>query len=242
MDAELGGIKVKNGVAVAQLLAKGVVAAHGVDLLSGILGHVGHLVEYLPPALRKVAAGDIQTGHEQVAAGGGLGQVDDLPHIALMHIGPDEQQTALGQAAAAFVHGYRRHIRTGFHGRYRQAAAEIKMRAVRFIHQTQHTGVVRHFYNSTQIAANAVISWVVHQNRNGFGVFGNRFGYLFALHAERYAQALVYLRVNVHRHRAAQHQRVNNAFMHVARQNNFIPAFAGREHHALHRACSAAYH
>ena len=95
MDAELGGIKVKNGVAVAQLLAKGVVAAHGVDFLAGILGHVGHLVEYLPPALRKVAAGDIQTGHEQVAAGGGLGQVDDLPHIARVHIGADEQQAGL---------------------------------------------------------------------------------------------------------------------------------------------------
>ena len=79
----------------AQLLAKGVVAAHGVDLLAGILGHVGHLVEYLPPALRKVAAGDIQTGHEQVAAGGGLGQVDDLPHIARVHIGADEQQAGL---------------------------------------------------------------------------------------------------------------------------------------------------
>ena len=88
VDAELGGVKVKDRVAVAQFLAKGVVAAHGVDLFPGVLGHIRHLMEHLPPPQGKVAAGDVQTGHEQIAAGGGLGQVDDLPHIARVHIGP----------------------------------------------------------------------------------------------------------------------------------------------------------
>ena len=95
VDAELGGVKVKDGVAVAQLLAKGVVAAHGVDLLTGILGHVCHLVEHLPPPQCQIAAGDVQAGHEQVAAGGRLGQVDDLAHIAGVDVGADEQQTRL---------------------------------------------------------------------------------------------------------------------------------------------------
>ena len=116
VDAELGGVKVKDGVAVAQLLAKGVVAAHGVDLLPGVLGHIGHLMEHLPPPQREVAAGDVQAGHEQVAAGGGLGQVDDLPHIARVDVGADEQQAGLGQAAAALVHGDGGHIRPRRHG------------------------------------------------------------------------------------------------------------------------------
>ena len=95
MDAELGSVEVKDGIAVAQLLAEGVVAAHGVDLLAGILGNIRHLMEHLPSPQRQIAAGDIQTGHQQVAAGGSLGQVDDLTHIALMHIGADEQQAGL---------------------------------------------------------------------------------------------------------------------------------------------------
>ena len=35
-------------------------------------------MEHLPSPQRQIAAGDIQTGHQQVAAGGSLGQVDDL--------------------------------------------------------------------------------------------------------------------------------------------------------------------
>ena len=92
VHAEFCRIKIKNGVAVAKLLAKGVVPAHGVDLLTGVLGHVGDLVEHLPPAQRQVAAGNIKARHQQVAAGGRLGQVDDLPHIARVDVGANQQQ------------------------------------------------------------------------------------------------------------------------------------------------------
>ena len=95
VDAELCGVEVEDRVAVAQLLAEGVVAAHGVDLFAGILGHVSHLMEHLPAPQREVPPGDVEAGHEQVAAGGRLGQVDDLAHIAGVDVGADEQQARL---------------------------------------------------------------------------------------------------------------------------------------------------
>ncbi len=72
-----------------------VVAAHGVDLFAGVLGHVSHLMEHLPAPQREVPPGDVEAGHEQVAAGGRLGQVDDLAHIAGVDVGADEQQARL---------------------------------------------------------------------------------------------------------------------------------------------------
>ena len=242
MDAELGGIKVKNGVAVAQLLAKGVVAAHGVDLLPGILSHIRHLMEHLPPPQGKVAAGDVQTGHEQIAAGGGLGQVDDLPHIALMHIGPDEQQTALGQAAAALVHGDRGHIGPRSHGGNGQAVAKVEVGAVGLVGQAEHPGLVGHLHDGAQVGTDAVVGGVVHQNGHGVGVLLDGLGHLLPLHAQRDAQALIHLRIHIHRYRAAQHQRVQHAAVHIAGQNDLIAPLAGGKHHALHAAGGAAHH
>ena len=160
VDAELGGVEVEDRVAVAQLLAEGVVAAHRVDLLAGILGDVGHLVEDLPPPLGQIAAGDVQTGHEQVAAGGGLGQVDDLPHIARVHIGADEQQARLGQAAAALVHRNGGHVGPCGHGRDRQPAAKVEVGAVGFVRQAEHPGVMGHLDDGAQVAADAVVGGV----------------------------------------------------------------------------------
>ena len=242
MDAELGGVKVKDGVAVAQFFAKGIVPAHGVDLLARVLGHIGHLVEHLPPAQRQVAAGNIQAGHQQVTAGGRLRQVDDLPHIPGVDVGAGQQQAGLRQAAAAFVHRDRGHIGPGLHGRDRQPAAKVKVGAVSFVGQAQHAGVVRHAHNGAQVAADAVVGGVVHKHRHGAGVLGNGFGHLFAPHAQADAQAAVNLGVDVHRHRAAQHQRVEHAAVDVARQDDLIPAFAGGQHHALYRAGGAAHH
>ena len=242
MDAELGGVKVKNRIAVAQLLAKGVVTAYGVDLLAGVLGNVCHLMEHLPSPQRQIAAGDIQTGHQQVAAGGSLGQVDDLAHIARVHVGTDEQQAGLGQAAAAFVHGDRGHIRARRHGRTRQAAAKVEVGAVGFIRKAEHTGVVRHFYDGTQVGADAVVGGVIHQHSHSVGVLLDGLCHLLPLHAQRDAQALIHLRVHIHRHRAAQHQRVQHAAVHVAGQNDLIAPLAGGKYHALHAAGGAAHH
>ncbi len=127
-------------------------------------------MEHLPPPQCQIAAGDVQAGHEQVAAGGGLGQVDDLPHIARMHVGPDEQQAGLGQAAAALVHGDGRHVRPRCHGRHRQAVAEVEVGAVGFIGKAEHPGVMSHLDDGPQVGADAVVGGVVHQHGHRVGV------------------------------------------------------------------------
>ena len=242
MYAQFCCVKVKDRIAVAKFLAKGVVPAHGVDLLPRVFCHIRHLMEHLPPAQRQVAPGNIQAGHQQVAAGGRLRQVDDLPHIAGVDVGSDQQQAGLRQAAAAFVHGHRRHIRARCHGGHRQPAAEIKVGAVGFIGKAEHPRVVRHTHNGAQVAADAVVGGVVDQHRHGVRMLGDRLGDLLALHTQADAQPGVHLGVDVHRHGAAQHQGVQHAAVDVARQNDLVPALAGGQHHALHRAGRAADH
>src|SRR5699024_541054 len=81
VDGELRGVKVEDGVPVHQLPAEGIVTADGVNFLPGILRHGHHLPEHLLAPQGQVPAADVQAGHEQVAARGGLGQVDDLAHV-----------------------------------------------------------------------------------------------------------------------------------------------------------------
>ena len=242
MNTELGCVKIKDGVAVAELLAEGVVAAHRVDFLAGVLGHIGHLMEHLPPAQRQIAAGNVQTGHKQIAAGGGLRQVDDLPHISGVDIGAGQQQARLRQAASAFVHRNRGHIRPRRHGGNRQPAAEIEVRAVGLVRKAEHTGVMGHPHNGAQVTADTVVSGVIHQHSHRVRVLSNRLGHLLTLHAQADTQPVIDLRVDVDRHSAAEHQRIQHTAVDVARQDDFVPALAGRQHHALHRAGCAAHH
>ena len=242
VNAQFCRIKVENGVAVAKLLAEGIVPAHGVDLLARVLGHVGHLMEHLPAPQCQIAAGNVKARHQKIAAGGCLGQVDDLPHIARMDIGTGQQQAGLGQAAAALVHRDGGHISARRHGGDRQSAAEVEVGAVRFIGKAEHTGVMRHPHNGAQIAADAVVGGVVDQHRHGIGMLGNRFRNLLTLHAKADAQPGIDLGVDIDRHGTAQHQRVQHAAVDIAGQNDLIAALAGGQHHALHRAGRAADH
>ena len=80
---------------MTELFAKRVVAADGVDLLAGVFCHIGDLMEHFAAAQCQIPAGDVQAGHEQIAARGRLGEVDDLPHITGVDIRTDEQQARL---------------------------------------------------------------------------------------------------------------------------------------------------
>ena len=66
--------------------------------------------------------------------------------------------------------------------------------------------------------------------------------HLLPLHAQRDAEALVHLGVDVDRHRAAEHQSVQHAAVDVAGQDDLIAPLADCQHHALHRAGGAAHH
>src|SRR5699024_8780746 len=115
VDRQLGYVEVIDDVAVDQLPRVGVVATDVVDLAAGIFSHLHNAGKSLLAAQGKVAPEDVQAGKQQVGGAGGLGQVDDLPHITLVHGRTCQQHRALGQAAAGLVHRDRRHVRAGRH-------------------------------------------------------------------------------------------------------------------------------
>ena len=200
-------------------------------------------MEHLTAPQREVAAGDVKAGHQQIAAGGGLGQVDDLAHIAGVDVGADEQQARLGQAAAALVHRDGGHVRARRHGRDGQAAAaEVEVGAVGLVGEAEHPGVVGHLDDGAQVGADAVVGGVVHQHGHGIRMLFDGLFHLLPLHAQRDAEALVHLGVDVDRHRAAEHQSVQHAAVDVAGQDDLIAPLADCQHHALHRAGGAAHH
>ena len=122
------------------------------------------------------------------------------------------------------------------------SAAKVEVGAVGFVRQAEHPGVMGHLDDCAQVAADAVVGGVVHQNGHGVGVLPDGLFHLLPLHAQRDAQTLVHLWVHVNGHSAAEHQRVQHAAVHVAGQDDLIAPLAGGQHHALHRAGGAAHH
>ena len=110
---------------------------------------------------RKVLPADVKAGQKQIGAAGGLSQVDYLPYIALAHVFADKEKTALGEAAAAFVHTYRRHVCSCLHCAWGQVFTEIKVSAVSLVSQHQHAVVVGKLGYRPYIAANAVVGGVI---------------------------------------------------------------------------------
>ena len=111
-----------------------------------------------------------------------------------------------------------------------------------FVRKAEHPGVVSHLHDGAQVGTDAVVGGVVHQNGHGVGVLPDGLFHLLPLHAQRNAQPLVHFRVDIDRHRAAEHQRIQHAAVHIAGQDDLIPPLAGGQHHALHTAGGAAHH
>ncbi len=120
--------------------------------------------------------------------------------------------------------------------------AKIEVGAVGLVREAPHPGGVGHFDNGPQIAANAIVGGVVYQHRHRVRVFGDGLRHLLPAHPQGNAQTLVYIRIDVHRHRAAQDQGIDHALMDVAGQNDLIPPLAGSQDHALHGTCGTADH
>lgn len=68
VDRQLGGVKVVDTVAVAQLARESIVAADGVDLVACILCQLADARKGFLAAQGQIAARDIQAGQEQVGA------------------------------------------------------------------------------------------------------------------------------------------------------------------------------
>ncbi len=159
-----------------------------------------------------------------------------------MDTGTGQQEAGLGEAAAGFVHGNRRHIGPGGHSRYRQIIAKVEMGAVGFVGQAEHSVAVGQVHNGPEIGADAVVGGVVYQDGHGAGVLGNGLFYIFPPHAQGDAKAAVDLRIDVDRDSAAEDEGVDNAAVNVPGQDYFIASLAGGENHGLNGAGGAAYH
>ena len=116
------------------------------------------------------------------------------------------------------------------------------MRAVRLISQHLHARRVREPYNLADVRADAVIGRVVDEHRLRGRVLFNSSLHVRDRHAERNAQPVVHLRVDVNRNRTGQHERIDDAAVYVARQNNLVAAFDHGEDHRLYAARRAAHH
>ena len=116
------------------------------------------------------------------------------------------------------------------------------MRAVRLVREHLHAGRVRELHDFTDIRADAVVGRVVDEDCLGGRML---FDCLFDVrdrHAERNAQTVVHLRIDIDRDSAGEHERVDDAAVHVARQNDLVAALHDREYHRLHAARRAANH
>ena len=242
VDGKFGDIEIVDARAVDELLAVGVIASDVVDFVARVLRHFHNLFKGIVPVQCKIAAADIQARHQKIGRARRLHQVDDLAHIIGIHPLIQEEQRALREASARFVHGDGRHIRPRLHGADGQFFMKIEMRAVRFVRQNFQPVRMCEFHDGAQVRTYPVISGVVDKDRHRLGVGSDSLFQTGQFHAERNPKPLVDFGIDVHGNGAAQNQAVDDALVHVARQNDFVPFFADGENHALHRGCRAADH
>ena len=242
MHTQLGDIEIKHGVSVDQFFSEGIISSDLIDLFSGIFRHIRHLMKDLSAPQCQISSGDIQTGHQQVASRRRLCQINDLAYITRMNIRSGQKKAGLCQASSALVHGYRCHIRSRRHGRYRQSSAKIEVRSVRLICQAEHPGIMRHFYDGPQITADSVIGRIVDQYRYRLRMLRDCLCHLLSLHSQRNSQPLVHLRIYINRNCSAQYQGIQHTAVDITWQDDLIPTFAGSQHHTLYRAGSASHH
>ena len=159
-----------------------------------------------------------------------------------MDLGPGEQETGLGQAAPALVHGNRSHISPRSHGGNRQSAAEVEMGAMGFVGQAQHPCIVGHLHNGPEVAAHSIIGGIVHHDGYRIRIFPDGPGHLIPFHPQADSQPFVHIRIHIDRDGPAEHQGVDDAFMDVPRQDDLIPPFAGRQNHGLDGAGGPPHH
>ena len=126
------------------------------------------------------------------------------------------------QASSGFMHGNRRHIGSGCHCRNRQIVTKVKVCAVSLIHQRQHSGFMDNFHDLPEIGGDPVIGRIVDKNRLCLGMLPDRLLHLCNLHTGRNANGRIDLYRHIDRDTAAEYQSIDDALMHVSRQDNFI--------------------
>ena len=134
------------------------------------------------------------------------------------------------------------HVGAGVHGGDGQIVVEIKMRAVGFVREDHHAVGVREADDGPEVRADAVVGRVVDEDGFGVGVAADGLLHLFHAHAERDAEGVVHLRVDVDGDGAAENEGVDGAAVDVARHDDLVAAADGREDHGLDGRGGAADH
>ena len=191
---------------------------------------------------RKVFARNVKADHQQIRTRGRLGQVYNLADVFGVHRRAAQQKARLRERTARLVHGNRSEVGACRHGGDRHILPEVEMRAVRLVREHLHTGRVRELDNFSDVRADAVVGRVVDEHRLRGRVLLDGGLDVRDRHAERNAQPVVHLRIDIDRYRAGEHERVDDAAVHVARENDLVAALHDREYHRLHAARRAADH
>ena len=120
--------------------------------------------------------------------------------------------------------------------------AKIEMRTMGFIGQTSHPRIMSHADNGPQVTAYSVIGRVIDQYGYGVRIFLDGPRYLLALHTQRNAQPCIDFRIDIYRYGSTEHQSIDDTFMDIARQDDFISPLTDGQYHALHGTGRSADH
>ena len=116
------------------------------------------------------------------------------------------------------------------------------MSAVGFIHDDLHPVPVRELHDAAKIRADAVIRRVIDEDRFCIGVFTDRRLYVAKLHAQSDTEFFVCARIDIDRHGAAEDHRVDDASVHIPRDDDLIPAGGDSKDHGLYGRGGTAHH
>ena len=113
---------------------------------------------------------------------------------------------------------------------------------MRLVGEHHHAVLVCEANDLAQVRADAVVRRIVGEHGLRVGMAPDGVLDFLDAHAERDAEGVVHLRIDVDRHCAAEDQRVDGAAVHIARHDDFVAAADGRQHHRLHGRRRAADH
>ena len=146
------------------------------------------------------------------------------------------------QRAARLVHAHRRHVRPRRHGGNGQMIVEVKVRAVRLIGEEQHAVRMSEIGDGADVRAYPVIRRIVDEDRLRVRILLDCTLDIGEPHAERDAEPPIHLWIHIDRNSAREDHRVDDASMHIARQDDLLAALRRRQNHRLHRTRRAADH
>ena len=116
------------------------------------------------------------------------------------------------------------------------------MGSVSLVHQHQHSVLVSQFHNLLEVGADTIVCGIVHQDGLCLGVLLDGALHLRYLHAQGYTQTAVGIGIYINGSCAVHNQGVDDAAVHVTRQDYLLAALAGGQHHSLYGRCGTAHH